>query len=370
MQIHELTQKKNIQVDEALYSGPAVKQQPGSAPSKIPGALKGAASSVASGIKNFGGAVADTARDIGSVAQGGKQAFQQAGQEKKVQQTADKAYTSWTNYAAQLEKSVDPADRTAFDNRTDGYYEQALLAFVNKNLLGGMYLPNVANKDQIIKIVKQLSAPKNPPPAGAAGAFGQMTSQLSAGPAVGTQKNTSTGGTTTTTPTGTVHTAKTPAPQTTPTTTKIPYGKTPAARAPTSIAGATKPGAPTPAEQAKLQQKIADASKKTMNEALDAATEKQLFTQLVRAAAVAQTIAPGVGQSGAQTRTPQATSNATSGNARDMANSLRQQIDPGIAKGLPALGATAAKLIGTKQVSSTSNPAADGLLILMGFQGL
>jgi hypothetical protein len=53
-----------------------------------------------------------------------------------------------------------------------------------------------------------------------------------------------------------------------------------------------------------------------------------------------------------------------------MAQTLKQQLDPAIAKGLPALGATAAKLTGTKQVKSTGNSAADGLLVLMGFQGL
>jgi hypothetical protein len=366
MQIHEITQHNDTLLAEVTLPSEWLGQK-----------AKGAASSVASGIKNFGGAVADTARDIGSVAQGGKDAFRQAGQERKIQQTTDKAYSTWTNYADQLEKSVDPADRVAFDNRTDGYYEKALLAFVNKNLLGGMYLPNVANKDQILKIVKQLSAPKISPPTGGAGAIGQMANQLSAGPAVGTQKTTSTGGTTTTTPTGTVHTAKASAPPATTTpATKIPYGTPPAAGAPTAVKGANKPGAPTPAEQAKLQQKIAAASKKTMNEALDAATEKQLFAQLVRASAVAQTTAPGVGQPGTQSSTSQSTSNtqgqSASGNqdAQGMAQTLRQQLDPAIAKGLPALGITAKKLTGTNQVKSTGNPGADGLLILMGFQGL
>ena len=63
MQIHEITL---AQVNEALYSGPAVKSQPGAAPSKIPGAIKGAASSVASGVKNVGKGLSRAATAIGN----------------------------------------------------------------------------------------------------------------------------------------------------------------------------------------------------------------------------------------------------------------------------------------------------------------
>ena len=47
----------------------------------------------------------------------------------------------------------------AFGNRTDGTFEKALLAFTQKNLLGGAYLPNLTNKDEILELVKEISAP-------------------------------------------------------------------------------------------------------------------------------------------------------------------------------------------------------------------
>ena len=40
-------------------------------------------------------------------------------------------------------------------------YKQQLLAFVQKNLLGGAYLPNLTNKDQILKSVVKVIILKN-----------------------------------------------------------------------------------------------------------------------------------------------------------------------------------------------------------------
>ena len=148
--------------------------------------------------------------------------------------------------------------------------------------------------------------------------------------------------------------ATTPATTATTTATTTPATTTPAATTP----AATTPAAPattTPASPATAP----------------AGNEKELFKQLVQQAALAQTSAPGTsaggtGQANAKTGKGQAGGQ----DARGMAQTLQQQLDPAIVKSLPALGATAQKLTGTKQVSSTGNPAADGLLILMGFQGL
>jgi len=53
---------------------------------------------------------------------------------------------------------------TAFRNRTDGRYQQALKSFVQKNLLSGMPYNRLANANEIDQIIKSISAP-NPDPA-------------------------------------------------------------------------------------------------------------------------------------------------------------------------------------------------------------
>jgi hypothetical protein len=463
MQIHELTLKTKTQVDEGIAD-----------------TLGAAAGKAVSGVKNVGSAVAAPFKDVAGGYKAGRQ-------DQKVNAMADKAYRAWKGYEAQLLKA-DPKARES------GQLEQQLLAFVNKNLLGGMYLPNVINKDKIISLVKQIgganpgatkTAPTTQPPAtqqppakahtggkvagqlsqtpgaiakrdarakakqtptpnvGGAGAFGQMANQLT-----GNTPNTMANA-----PISKVNVAKTPLAQQGKTAgkggavalnkasnnlaaTQQPQVKPKFGQAPTAVKGAARAGAPTPAEYEKLQQKIAAASKKpTMNEvsptikpitrpvgslasrsklrnapATQAAkpapaqqapvpaqqapapaqqapvpaqqapapaqqapanpNEKELFKQLVQQSALAQTSAPGAG-SGSASRQGQ-TGNAPGDveDARGMADTLRQQLDPAIAKGLPALGTTASKLTGSRQVKSTGNPAADGLLTLMGFQGL
>jgi hypothetical protein len=269
-----------------------------------------------SAVKGAGQAVASPFKDVAASYSAGQQG-------QKIDAMADKAYRSWKSYEGQLLKA-DP------DARQNGDYEKQLMAFVNKNLLGGMYLPNVINKDKIITLVQKISAPQ--PAAGAAGAFGQMASQLGQGPAVGTQTATSTGGTATTTVGGKVNTA----------TPNNPNLKT------------TVPGPQT--------------AKTPTNEAVDPTQE--LFKQLVQQAALAQTTAPGTGGAGSSTPNATATGNNPQASARGMAQALKQQLTPALVSGLPTVGATAAKLYGDVQVTSTGNPAADGLLILMGFQGL
>jgi len=276
MQIHELTQPR-------LNEG--ITNTIGNVVSKGVSAVKGAAASYSSGR-----------------------------QDRKVGAIADKAYRTWKNYEAQLLKA-DP------DARQNGDYEKQLLAFVNKNLLGGMYLPNVINKDKIITLVQQISAPQ---------------------PAAG--------GTATTTAGGTVNTANPNNPNLKTTVPGLQTAK-------------TTPQTPT------LERKIAAAAAKTpTNEAVDPTQE--LFKQLVQQAALAQTTAPGTGGSGSSTPSATATGNNPQASARGMAQALQQQLTPALVSGLPTIGATAAKLSGDTQVTSTGNPAADGLLILMGFQGL
>ena len=53
-------------------------------------------------------------------------------------------------------------------------YEKALTAFVAKNLLGGQYLPNLINRDQIVGLIKKI--------AGSGHTGGKVAGQLSQTP--------------------------------------------------------------------------------------------------------------------------------------------------------------------------------------------
>ena len=70
--------------------------------------------------------------------------------QQQIKMLADKTYDAWKAYEKDLLKANPGA-------REGDMYEQALLAFVSKNLLGGQYLPNVINQAQIKALVKQLS---------------------------------------------------------------------------------------------------------------------------------------------------------------------------------------------------------------------
>ena len=125
MQIHEITTSKNTSLDEGIVDA------------------------VKSGYNKLAGGIA-----------GAKQGVRLSRSNQQAQLLANKAFPIWKTFAAQLRASIkDPAKLQAFDNRTDGVYEKNLLAFVQKNLLGGAYLPNLTNKDEILALVKQLSAP-------------------------------------------------------------------------------------------------------------------------------------------------------------------------------------------------------------------
>ena len=202
----------------------------------ISSALGGLAGAGVGAVKKLGTGIASPFRDVAAGYRSGKV-------DAKTGAIADKAYRSWSTYRQQLDKS---APNGKADPAT---LEKQLMAFVSKNLLGGQYLPNLINKDQIIKLVKQIAgsnvatqapaktappagtkppattgarmgkapsgktAPVTTPPGGAtatppgktapgAGVFGAMTNQLG-----GTSGTTSTGGTATPTATGVKHTA-------------------------------------------------------------------------------------------------------------------------------------------------------------------
>jgi hypothetical protein len=297
MQIHEVTQQ---QIDEGLGS--------------MVGGMAGGLSNIANKV-------------VGAISPGGpaKDAYAAKVRPEQIKMLADKSLNAWRAYEKELLKS-NP------DARDGDMYEQALLAFVSKNLLGGQYLPNVINKDQIVALVKQLSKP------------GSVTEEE-------------------------------------------------------KITGAAKPGAPTDAERANLQQRIAAATTAqqaksgtpaapgTTNSPAAPATattpapvapsapmspqqQKDLWLKLVQQAVIAQPRAPG-GQTpsatGASTNTQ---SNQTAGDARSYQQQLTQDMDAAVVRGLPLFGNTAIKNTGNNNVQSTGNPVADALLLMAGFRGI
>lgn len=278
MQIHEITQKPLSQIDEAVM-----------------GSIGQGLGKAVSGVKNIGSAVAAPFRDVASGYKTGRQ-------DQQIAAMADKAYRAWTAYAQQLRKSVadrgDPKALDAFDQRKDPLYKKSLLAFVQKNLLGNINLSNATNQADILSIVNSLSAPGSTttskgtskpkePPVSPPGKTPPPTPPGSTPPTGGTPQYGKNLGSTATynQPTG-VPSTQNPIP---PGIKQQAKGATPAASAAPTGPKVTA-GPVTPAERAEYEKKLAAAAAKTpVAEALDAATEKQLFTQLVRAAAMAST---------------------------------------------------------------------------------
>jgi hypothetical protein len=286
MQIHEVTTKSSDQINEGI----------------------------ASTLGNIAGKVSTKISDIGDKITGGGEftaAMNDPKRQQQIKMLSDKAYLSWKAYEKTLLQANPDAKQTPM-------YEKALLAFVTKNLLGGQYLPNVINKDQIQALVKQLSG----------------TSSI---------------------------------------------------KEADEVIGATRAGAPTAAERAKLQQMIADKStaqakasapqpsattpqtpKPVASVALNPQQEKDLWFKLTQQAAVAQAQTPGTGA----TSQPTADQDPDASDARTYEQQLTGSVPAAVVTGLPIFGATAMKNIGSNTIKSTGNPVADALLLMAGFQGI
>ena len=91
MQIHELTKKKQIELEEGVFD-----------------TIGGAVGKTVSGVKNVGSAIASPFKDVA-------QGYSTARQDQKVSAVADKAFRAWQKYVSQLEQSiaVQPASATA-----------------------------------------------------------------------------------------------------------------------------------------------------------------------------------------------------------------------------------------------------------------
>ena len=141
MQIHEITK-----INEAVYSGPSVKAQPGAKTSPIAGALKKAGSAYQS---------------VKGGVQGAVQGYQQAKTDRlTTQATTDltnKAAQVWNQYAKNLKANTpDPQRYTEL-------YKQALTAFTQKNLLKNQAIKNSINQQEITQLVDAITAAKDNP---------------------------------------------------------------------------------------------------------------------------------------------------------------------------------------------------------------
>lgn len=142
MQIHEITRQRT---DEGILDN-------------VRSVAQKATSAVSRGAKALSGGI-----------KGAQQGYQAAKQNRKnaaaTGEVAGNAARLWTNYATRLENSItDPAEKKAFQDRTDGQYEDALRAFIQQNLLknAGKY-ENLINVNQIEKQIKDMSAPGRAP---------------------------------------------------------------------------------------------------------------------------------------------------------------------------------------------------------------
>jgi len=314
MQIHEITQRK---LDEGVGS--------------FLGGLAG-------GIANVAGDV------VGAISPAGdaKSAYASAVRPQQIKMLSDKAYTGWKQYEKTLLQS-NP------DARETDMYEQALLAFVTKNLLGGQYLPNVINKNQIIALVKQLSQSgetAKTPPAGTEGMQSDLE-EVSMGLPLGNvdqYKGTANGVKSAPNPTSTAGDSLSPG--------QIP-GKADLLKG----KQATQPG-----------KTAAPATKPAPSTAMSAQQEKDLWLKLTQQAVVATTQAPGAGATKNTNTDP---GDNDIGDARTIKTELEnnQQIKS-FAQSLGIFGSESSRRMGTASVKTTNNPVADALLLMAGFRGI
>jgi hypothetical protein len=311
MQIHEITQQK-LKEDPTGPLGSFLSGLTNGMTDKYFDENHEVDEGLGSWAGNLAGKVSSKASALGQKLSPGadfRDAKAGAMRQQQIQMLADKSYRAWKGYEKTLLQS-NP------DAKTDGMYEQALLAFVVKNLLSGQYLPNVINKDKITALVKQLSgsgqAPAQEPPA-------------------------------TTPPATTPPTQKNPAP-------KKPRTK----KAPANTAGAGVFN-----QMATQLSEVAGA--------LTPQQEKDLWLKLAQQAAVATARAPGTSDGGGG-----GADNSTAGGAGN-AHSYAEQLAPTDTAAKSALAAfrtASANKIGDTTVKSTGNPVADALLISAGFRGL
>lgn len=384
MQIHELTKRNNPALKEGWQD------TVDAAKGAVSGAVQTAKTAIANPIRSMtapkGGA------SLTSRVQAGKNA-------SAAKVLANKFIDAWHLYAVQMEKGItDPQKKQAFADRTNGAYEKALTAWVQKNLLSGMYLPGLTNKDEILDLISQLSMPRDKPLV-AEGRGGRKVSAKRAVPnpsgmSIGGQAldpldptdakiiaaaNKQQAGSQATTPltnfgkgvnmptapftvpgAGTVATptspsAPTPSPSATPATATTATATT---ATPATATTATTATPATPATAPSIS-----------GPTLTVPKERDLFTQLVQQAGLSQNTA-ATGNPSASTQKATRGSVATTGaTAQSIAPVVQQavagQVNP---QQLKAIGQALASFTqNNMNLSSTGQPSVDALLTFMGF---
>ena len=129
MQIHEIT---NTKLDEGV------------------GSFLGKA---AGGLSNFANKVVGAVSPVGPA----KAAYAGAIRPQQTAMLGKKVAQIWANYTQQLKAATpDPARYTTM-------YQQALTAFVQKNLLSGQSINSAMNKQEINQLITQITAAKDNP---------------------------------------------------------------------------------------------------------------------------------------------------------------------------------------------------------------
>jgi hypothetical protein len=133
MQIHELTQKKP-RVDEAFAD-----------------VVRGASSAVS----KVGQVVSKPKQGLSNI----KAAWQQGKVASQTRKLADQSQAAWNRYVQNWEATMDPDEKAKFATRKQdgGLYKRQLTAWVQKNMLSGLTLANVTNRNEILATIDALS---------------------------------------------------------------------------------------------------------------------------------------------------------------------------------------------------------------------
>jgi hypothetical protein len=277
----------------------------------------------------------DLAKQAAGGVKGAVQGYKDAGEARKIAQAADKAYTAWTKYSDQVAKTfTDPVKKQAYLSRQDGRYEKDLLSFVQQNFLKGMSFSTLNNRDDIMGLIKAI----------AKATAGTATTPAKPNP----YNNQLAGGQATTTAQGQPVKPGT-----------VPSTATPMAQAQAAIAQAQsavkKPGG------------VPGGPMDTVKEAADPAQVKQLFTQLVQQAALAQqSVYTGAQQQAGQ---PSAQASAAVDPKQIAAQLSKVLVAAGVDTGALSTAGQAIQTAsgGNPNLRSTGNPLVDALLKQMGF---
>ena len=389
MQIHELTKRRPAQVDEGWQDSYDA------AKGAVSGAIQTAKTAIANPIRSM------TAPKGSASLASRVQASKSASSSKLL---SKKFIDAWHLYAMQMEKGItDPRKKQAFDARTDGTYEKALTAWVQKNLLSGMYLPNLTNKDEILDLVSQLSIPRDKPlvaegrrgskgsakravqravpnpsgmsvggnaldPANPADAkiIAAINKQQSTNPATAPITNfgkgvnmpvnpiTVPGAGTSANPAPASPSAPTP-PLSAPATTTTPSTAIAPVGAPTPPGSPSTGAGPAP---------VTPAGPK-----LTAQKEQELFTQLVQQAGLSQNTASTGTASGGRTQAGAGSTSSTGATSQSIAPAVQQAVAKHVnPQTLKAIGQALSSFTqNNMNIHSTGQPSVDALLTFMGF---